>query len=59
MASANETPHSQRSTLPSPEPLPCAPVVPKRYPGAYRIVNDEPVDGPPTTHRSGMMIKAT
>ncbi|CAN5916207.1 hypothetical protein BH11MYX4_BH11MYX4_43100 [soil metagenome] len=59
MAAAEPTPQSQRTTLPSPEPFPCAPIMPRRSPGDYRIVNDEPVEDQPSTRRSGMLIKAT
>jgi len=50
---------SQRITLPSPEPFPCAPVTPKRYPGEYRIVNDEVIEAAPATRRSALAIRAT
>jgi hypothetical protein len=60
MSAAEPTPQSQRITLPSPEPFPCAPVTPKRYPGEYRIVNDEVVETEPQTRRSAtaMAIRA-
>lgn len=52
-----ESPQSQRATLPSPQPFPC--VTPRvKSPGAYRILNEEPVgeepiDESPSTRRAG------
>jgi hypothetical protein len=53
-----ETPDSQRVTLPSPEPFPGIRTR-VRSPGAYRIVNDEPIEEHPATRRSGRVVKAT
>lgn len=66
---SDETPESQRTTIPSPQPFPC--VAPRvKSPGAYRIVNEEPVretretretreetDESPPTRRSGRILK--
>jgi len=64
----DETPESQRSTIPSPQPFPCV-VTRVRSPGAYRIVNEEPVretgetreaaDEIPPTRRSGRVLKGS
>lgn len=65
MSAADAMPQSQRITLPSPEPFPCSPaplrppVTPKRYPGEYRIVNDEVIETAPATRRSALAIRAT
>jgi hypothetical protein len=57
-----ETPVSQRITLPSPQPFARVPPPPrKRSPGEYRIVNDTEaeVDEMPSTRRSARVERVT